>query len=113
MPIYTYRCDGCDFEFEATQSIKDKPLRKCHKCNRNALQRLLHAPICIMMNDVTTIGQLAEKNSKKIGKYKLEELEANDPGIQKKKKNKEKKELHDKINKMTPQQKKRYIEEGK
>ncbi len=31
MPIYEYRCSKCG-EFEAMQSISDKPLRQCPTC---------------------------------------------------------------------------------
>ncbi len=33
MPIYEYRCDACNDEFEVTQKISDDPLRTCPKCN--------------------------------------------------------------------------------
>ncbi|MGC3961344.1 MAG: zinc ribbon domain-containing protein [Verrucomicrobiota bacterium] len=29
MPTYQYKCSKCDGEFEAMQSMKDKPLTKC------------------------------------------------------------------------------------
>lgn len=39
MPIYDYRCAECG-DFEYSQSIKDKPLTKCPKC-QNKVQRLI------------------------------------------------------------------------
>jgi putative FmdB family regulatory protein len=41
MPTYEYRCGNCGYEFERFQSIKAKPLRKCPKCGRGSLSRLI------------------------------------------------------------------------
>lgn len=41
MPTYDYRCSACGHEFELFQSMKDKPRRKCPKCSKNALVRLI------------------------------------------------------------------------
>ena len=41
MPTYDYRCTACSHTFEQFQSMKDKPLRKCPKCAKNALERLI------------------------------------------------------------------------
>jgi putative FmdB family regulatory protein len=41
MPTYEYHCDSCSYEFEEFQYIKDKPLKKCPKCSKNKLRRLI------------------------------------------------------------------------
>lgn len=41
MPTYEYRCGSCGHEFELFQSMKDAPKRKCPKCEKNALERLI------------------------------------------------------------------------
>src|SRR5882762_87494 len=41
MPTYEYRCAACGHEFELFQSIKSKPTRKCPKCGKNKVDRLL------------------------------------------------------------------------
>jgi len=41
MPTYDYRCSRCGHEFEAFQSITASPLRKCPKCGRKSLERLI------------------------------------------------------------------------
>ena len=41
MPTYDYRCGACGHEFELFQSMKDSPKRKCPKCAKNALERLI------------------------------------------------------------------------
>lgn len=41
MPTYDYVCDRCDHRFEAFQAMSAKTLRKCPKCGRSALRRLI------------------------------------------------------------------------
>ena len=41
MPTYDYRCDACEHLFEEFQSFSDKPLKKCPKCGKAKLRRLL------------------------------------------------------------------------
>ncbi len=41
MPTYEYECEGCGHAFEEFQYMSDKPLRKCPKCGKMKLQRLI------------------------------------------------------------------------
>ncbi len=41
MPTYEYKCDNCGHRFERLQSITAKALRKCPKCGRPDLKRLI------------------------------------------------------------------------
>ena len=41
MPTYEYRCNQCDHEFEAFQSITASPLRQCPACGKRSLKRLI------------------------------------------------------------------------
>ena len=41
MPTYDYVCDACEHQFEVFQSIKEGPKRKCPKCGRQKLRRLI------------------------------------------------------------------------
>ena len=43
MPTYEYICDNCKYQFERFQSIKAKPTRKCPKCGKLSVQRLIGA----------------------------------------------------------------------
>ncbi len=43
MPTYDYICESCGCEFERFQSIIAKPLRKCPKCGKRELKRLIGA----------------------------------------------------------------------
>jgi putative FmdB family regulatory protein len=41
MPTYAYRCDACGHEFDEFQPITAKSMRKCPKCGKQQLRRLL------------------------------------------------------------------------
>ena len=41
MPTYEYACSKCGHQFEKFQSMRDGPLRKCPKCSRLGLKRLV------------------------------------------------------------------------
>ena len=43
MPTYDYLCESCGCRFEQFQSITARPLRKCSKCGKNKLKRLIGA----------------------------------------------------------------------
>jgi putative FmdB family regulatory protein len=41
MPTYEYECPKCGHHFEQFQSMRDAPLKKCPKCGRASLKRLV------------------------------------------------------------------------
>lgn len=41
MPTYDYACDACQYTFELFQGIKDPVRRKCPKCGKQKLRRLI------------------------------------------------------------------------
>ena len=43
VPTYEYRCQSCNHEMEAFQSIKDAPLKECPACKAPSLERLISA----------------------------------------------------------------------
>jgi putative FmdB family regulatory protein len=43
MPTYEYQCANCGYEFEKFQSMTASALRKCPKCRKSALKRLIGA----------------------------------------------------------------------
>jgi putative FmdB family regulatory protein len=45
MPFYEYQCQRCGHHLEAMQKVSDRPLRKCPKCGKPALTRLMSAPV--------------------------------------------------------------------
>lgn len=41
MPTYEYGCDACGHGFEIEQRITEDSLKKCPKCNKKKLKRLI------------------------------------------------------------------------
>jgi len=41
MPTYEYQCDACGTKFEKFQSITAPPIKKCPKCGKNKVRRLI------------------------------------------------------------------------
>ena len=41
MPTYTYRCDSCGHQFDATQKFSDDPLTECPVCGA-VIRRVIH-----------------------------------------------------------------------
>src|SRR6185436_19733234 len=41
MPTYEYQCDACGNKFEKFQSITAAPIKKCPKCGKNKVRRLI------------------------------------------------------------------------
>ncbi len=41
MPTYDYRCEACSHVFEQFQSIKAEPIRKCPKCGKLKVKRVI------------------------------------------------------------------------
>ncbi|MBS0359577.1 MAG: zinc ribbon domain-containing protein [Proteobacteria bacterium] len=44
MPIYEYACRACGHQLDELQSFSDKPLKRCPKCGKNTLEKLVSAP---------------------------------------------------------------------
>ena len=108
---YDYQCEDCGETLEVSQSISDKPFTECVSCGSSNYHRIIYPPTIFVRGEPTTLGQLAESNSKKLGKSKLEELAGKDKSSKKKALSEAKKELKT-IGKMTEAQQKRYIENG-
>ena len=113
MSLYDYSCNYCGFLWEnVSQSIHDAPKKQCPRCKKMCLTRLISLGLPpIVIGEATTLGQLADRNTKKIGKYKTSEEKAKHKEIIGKG-TKERIDLNKKISKMTPEQKLRYIENG-
>src|ERR1700694_3539934 len=48
MPTYEYECKACKHHFDELQSFREAPLKKCPKCKKKKLQRLLGAGAAII-----------------------------------------------------------------
>jgi putative FmdB family regulatory protein len=47
MPVYTYRCENCGIQFDATQKFADNPLTVCPECNKKTLHKV-YTPVGIV-----------------------------------------------------------------
>jgi putative FmdB family regulatory protein len=113
MPLHDYYCESCGTDFtDVYQKYEDDPLTKCEACGEETLQKIFAAPTFFVSQDAKTIGQLADRNAKKMGHREVQErtLKAQDEG--KKAKKEAKKELYSKINKMSNTEKRKYIDNG-
>jgi putative FmdB family regulatory protein len=45
MPFYEYQCANCGHSLEAMQKVSDAPLKKCPKCGKAQLSKLMSAPV--------------------------------------------------------------------
>ena len=41
MPTYDYECEACNHRFEKFQPITSSPIRKCPKCGKRKVKRLI------------------------------------------------------------------------
>jgi putative FmdB family regulatory protein len=41
MPTYEYECGACEHRFEKYQSMNDKPIKKCPKCGKAKVRRII------------------------------------------------------------------------
>lgn len=74
-----YICDNCDHQFIAEESIKKTPRKKCPECNKMKLyQDLTGGQPPIITREPTTVIQQAERNTKAMGKWALEEQRRKD-----------------------------------
>lgn len=44
MPLYEYECRACHHRFEQIQKFSDPLVRKCPKCGKKKVEKLLSAP---------------------------------------------------------------------
>ena len=112
----------CEHELEVEQSIK-KPMpnrKKCPKCNKNKLSRVLFAPHVYNKpgDDNITVGLLADRNAARLTDEQKNSIDLKS-GRKKNPKSKDKnfwdtseKNLKQ-ISEMSSSQKKKYIETGK
>lgn len=77
MITYEYECGTCSANFDVMQSIKDDAYTVCPECNTNTLTRVLHAPLHIqIIGEPITIGQLAERNAKRMSVEEMDKANA-------------------------------------
>ena len=61
MPIYEYRCQDCDYEFERMQKFSDPPLQDCPSCNGD-VQKLISRSTFHLKGDGWYVTDYARKS---------------------------------------------------
>jgi len=135
MITYEYECGTCDAHFEVEQSIKDEPFTVCPQCEHDTLYRVINPPLYVkVVGEPTTIGQLAERNAKHMSKEEMDKAQERfktqktisrtpDSRLPKSMPIETPKEVHPwmeksrtkttkEVQKMTPEQQKRYVQTG-
>lgn len=128
MPLYEYSCRECGASWEIIQSYNDEPIVDCVCCDYNNTAYRVMSIGYIGGCGGSTLGSLAEKNSKKLGGKKDEILQkmCNDrsgsvdkfkgkipEGGKETHKPKDKPAPDMRLNKLTPDQKTKFILENK
>jgi len=112
MPTYDFECEKCAYYTEIKQGFEDPSTHTCPHCNEPTLIKVyINAPAMFVRGEPTTIGHLADRNTKKMGKYELQE-KSNKDGAKADKEQIKARESRRKINSMTPEQKVKWIKDG-
>jgi len=115
MPNYDFECEPCCYHTEIFMKINEyESVKTCPVCGQETLRRvILGAPAIFVRGEPSTIGQLADRNTSKMGHYEKQEKENEDRGNTRlTPEQKAKREQHQKIVSMTPEQKIKWIENG-
>lgn len=70
-----YICDNCEHSFMIQQAMHESLKKKCPQCGKRSLYQDLTGQHVFIPGEPKTVGQLAERNTKKMGKYALESAE--------------------------------------
>lgn len=68
MPLYEYECRACGHCFEQIRKFSDLPLKKCPKCGKNTLQKLVSSPAIKFKGSGFYINDYAKKGTADTGK---------------------------------------------
>lgn len=71
MPLIPYKCDNCEHEFEIVQGYEEKRKKKCPQCKKNGLRQVFCSPY--IAGEIKSLGSIAEKNTREMGRYALED----------------------------------------
>jgi len=113
MPLHDYHCENCAVDFtDIYQKYEDAPLTKCDQCGKNTLIKIFSPPTFFVSQEATTVGQIADRNAKKLGRQEIQERSLKNKDETKTALNEAKKEMNSKINKMSEVQKRKFIDNG-
>lgn len=115
MPTYDFECEPCAYYTEIFQHVNDPSVHKCPVCEQQTLKKVfISPPLGFVRGEANTIGHLAERNTERLGRYEKEDKKFQDKfkqGLSKEQK--QRREMHQSIISMTPEQKVNYIKTGK
>jgi len=112
MPLYDFECEPCAYYTEIRQGPDDPDVQDCPLCEKRTLRKVfINAPAISVIGEPTTVKHLADRNTKKMGKYEIEAKNAENNSDQYKEARKSR-EQRRKINSMTQEQKIKWIKEG-
>lgn len=73
MPEYEYECEACNKPFSEFLTLsKFKKRKKCPNCGKNKLVYIYSGVYSSVVKEPTTVGQLADRNTSKMGTYEYE-----------------------------------------
>jgi len=109
MPVYDYFCESCQFQLkDVNQESKKPPIMNCSNCG-GSMERLISAPMIFVKREPTTIGQISERNAKRLGTGETQERRLREAEEKKEPMNEARREMHKTINSMNENQKERFI----
>ena len=112
MPTYDFECEKCAYYTEIFQKHTDPSTHECPHCGKETLSKVyINPPAMFVRGEAKTIGQMADRNTQKMGKYELEDKKQ-EHGINKSREGQETRSVHKKINAMTETQKVKWIRDG-
>ena len=112
MPLYDFECEPCAYYTEIRQGPDDPDKQVCPLCEQETLKKVfINAPSISVIGEPSTVRHLADRNTKKMGKYEIEDKNKQNNAVQNTEASKAK-ALRRKINSMTQEQKVKWIEEG-
>jgi|TARA_Y100000592_G_scaffold98487_1_gene171710 putative FmdB family regulatory protein len=112
MPTYDFECEKCAYYTEITQRMDEPSEYECPHCGEETLIKVfINPPAMFVRGSPNTIGQLADRNTSKMGTYELQD-KTHEHGMKQDQKAKQARETNRKINAMTPEQKINWIKNG-
>jgi putative FmdB family regulatory protein len=79
MPLYEYRCESCQHQFEVIQKFSDAPIAVCPQCSAGPVVKLLSSPAFQFKGSGWYITDYARKDSGKSESAKTEAAKSETP----------------------------------
>ena len=112
MPLYDFECKECKYYDEIRQAYDAPSILNCPCCNKKTLRKVfINPPAISVRGEINTIGQLADKNTSKMGTYERQERALKDTPKDESEAQ-QRRNLNRKINGMTEKEKVKWIKGG-